>query len=214
METKIKKIVNINLLVSLVLIVGLAVIYYLHFNGAKPDEKLASTSVVQTVPSVKSGLNSVVFVNSDKLLQKYSLVEKLMKQLESDGLKKDADFRSKQSAYEQDAAYFQQQVQSQTISEQSAQQIYEQLMVKQQELVELQDKYSAELAQKEFEINVIILDSVRNYLRRANEEYKFDYILSFNETGNILMAKDTFDITEIILEGLNEEYDLIYNQNK
>ncbi|OQX80363.1 MAG: hypothetical protein B6D61_02035 [Bacteroidetes bacterium 4484_249] len=194
---------NTGLILSVVAIIGLIVLYIIHFTNV---EEPAKEQRVQKMPALPSGSNSIVFVNSDVLLQEYDLVKKLTENLDNDRKKKDADFSAKQKAYEDDAAYFQQQVQKQSISEQSAQQIYEQLMMTQQELVQLQDKYSAELAQKEYEMNVILLDSVRNYLTRMNDIYNFDYILSYNTAGNIFLAKDTFDITPQVLEGLNSEY--------
>ncbi|MEZ5197171.1 MAG: OmpH family outer membrane protein [Bacteroidales bacterium] len=122
--------------------------------------------------------------------------------------KKRCGFYPKQKAFETDAAHFQDQVQKQSISEQSAQVIYEQLMAKQQDLYALQEQYASEMQQKEFEMNVVLLDSVRNYLERLNKVYNYDYILGYNTAGNIFLAKDTFDITSQILEGLNKEYRL------
>lgn len=84
-------------------------------------------------------------------------------------------------------------------------------MMKQQELMTLQEQYAAELAQKEFEMNMILLDSVRNFVYRLNEKYNYDYILSYNTAGNIILAKDTFDITQPVLNGLNMEYEKRYN---
>jgi outer membrane protein len=142
------------------------------------------------------------------------LVNVLTDQLEEERKKKDTDFTVKQKAYENDAAYFQTQVANQSISEESAQQIYEKLMLQQQDLYKLQDQYTTELSKKEYEMNLILLDSVKNYLARLNKIYNYDYILSSNATGNILMAKDTFDITSQVLEGLNKEYTAKMNAGK
>jgi outer membrane protein len=211
MENTSKKPERFSLILSIIAILGLILMFILQFTGKDDSGEKPFT---QGMPVISSGTNSIVFVNSDLLLQKYELVNVLTVQLESERKKKDADFTARQKAYENDAAYFQNQVQKQTISEQSAQQIYEQLMLKQQELYQLQDQYTAELSQKEFEMNVVLLDSVKNYLNRLNEVYNYDYILSFNNAGNILFAKDTFDITDQVLEGLNKEYNDKMNPTK
>jgi len=207
-ETKNKK--NLPIF-SIVLAVGLAVLYFLHFTDSK--ETIVKNDVVKpepiVMPSVQSG--SIAFVNSEVLLQGYDLVTKLSNKLDKQRQKKDGDFSQRQGEYEQEAAYFQQQVQAQTISEQSAQEIYQQLMVKQEELYALQQQYTNELGQLEFEMNVTLLDSVRNYLQRMNAKSKFDYILNLDATGNIFVAKDTFDITSQVIEGLNVEYQLKYS---
>ena len=198
---------TISLILSVIAIIGLVILFVMEFTDKdEPEEK----QNIIALPVSASGSNSIVFINSDLILEKYLLVNKLAAQLERERQKKDVDFEARQKVYEQDAQYFQQQVQQQSISEQSAQQIYEQLMIKQQELYELQEQYTAELAQKEYAMNIILLDSVRNYLTRLNNIYNYDYILSYNTAGNIILAKDTFDITLPVLEGLNKEYDDSY----
>jgi outer membrane protein len=206
MENNIKRVVAVNLILSALLVVAVVLLFYFQLSPDKTVSKTDTETDYRPISAGPMGSNAVVFVNSEKLLKEYALVQKLMKQLERESKIKDDDFKSKQKTFEEEAAYFQEQVQKQTISEQSAQQIYDQLMMRQQELYELQDKYTAELAQKEFEINVTIVDSVRNYLRRINDKYNYDYILSYNEAGNILLAKDTFDITDMVIKGLNAEY--------
>ena len=204
-ETGAQKKLSLNgsTILSVIAIAGVIVLFILYFIGKKGSPEVITD---KGMPDAHSGTNSIVFVNSDMLLQKYELVKRLSDQLEKERKDKNGDFKAKQKAYEDDASYFQEQVQKQTISEQSAQKIYEQLMVRQQELSQLQDQYSSELSQKEYEMNTILLDSVRNYLTRLNKKYNYDYILSYNTAGNIFYAKDTFDITQQVLDGLNKEY--------
>ncbi len=199
------------MILSVVAIIGLIVVIILNVTEDKDNDELLPG---QRMPIVSSGTNSIVFVNSDLLLQQYELVNVLTAQLEEERKRKDNDFTAKQKAYEEDAAYFQTQVQKQSISEESAKQIYEKLMMQQQDLYSLQDQYTAELSKKEFEMNLVLLDSVKNYLNRLNKIYNYDYILSSNNTGNILLAKDTFDITNQVLEGLNKEYNEKMNPGK
>ncbi|MEZ5083872.1 MAG: OmpH family outer membrane protein [Bacteroidales bacterium] len=154
--------------------------------------------------STSSG--SIAFVNTDKILDEYELVNRLSEQLDNERRKKDNDLTQRQKEYEEEASYFQESVQNQSLSEQSAQRIYEQLMMKQQELMDIQETYTAELAKQEYDINMLLLDSIRNYLQRININNRFDYVLNYNYSGSVLLAKDTFDITIPVISGLNEEY--------
>jgi outer membrane protein len=204
-ETKIKnKPVNPVMILNLVMLAGIIILYVLFFTSGNHNSE-NSNEQVQNMP-VNAGSGTIVFVNSDFILQHYELVDTLAKQMDYERIIRDKDFSARQKQYEEEAGYFQESVEKQRIDQESAQKIYEQLMLKQQELHELQDQYSGELAQKEFDMNIILLDSVRNYLKRFNQNYQFDYILSYNATGNILAAKDTLDITSSVLEGLNKEY--------
>ena len=196
---------------NILLLVAVAVLYFLYFSGdddtpAQSGEKKVALSAVQG----EAEPASIAFVNSDVLLEKYELVGKLARQLEAESRRKDADLASRQEELESEAAYFQESVQNQSLNETSAQRIYEQLMAKQQEIYQLQEQYAAELAQKEFEMNMTLLDSVRNFLNRMNIDNKYDYILNYNASGSILQARGNFDITDIVLEGLNREYKAKY----
>lgn len=198
-----KKPVQPGLVLGMIALLGVIILFILHFTGGSKTNNPDSLS---NVPLPGGESNKIVFVNTDSILHGYELVDELTNQLESERDRKNADFSQRQKSYEEDAAYFQSQVEKQAISESSAQQIYEKLMLQQQDLYKLQDQYAAELSRKEYEMNMVLLDSIKNYLVRLNKTYQFDYILSSNNTGNILFAKDTFDITSQVLTGLNGEY--------
>lgn len=205
-----KKISIGNLIVSIVLIAAVVVLYIFHFNNNSQTEKVAKQKPVELQQPAGNSSVNIAFVDSDLLLEKYVLVEKLARQMDKETRSKDADFSARQKEFEAEAAYFQESMAKNSLNEQRAQGIYEQLMVKQQELYQLQEQYSAELAQKEFQMNVTLLDSVRNYLERMNAGNKYDYILNYNASGSILQANNTFDITELVLQGLNAEYNEKY----
>jgi len=195
---------NTGLIIGVIALIGVIVLFVLYFSDNKETKeapKSQSFTMNKNLPS-----SSIAFVNSDDVLAQYDLVKELSGKLDKERQKKNDDFVAKQKAYQDDAAYFQEQVQKQTISQQSAEEIYQQLMQRQQELYQLQDQFSAELSQKEMDMNIVVLDSIRNYLKRMNISTGFDYVLSYNSMGNILLAKDTFDITSQVIEGLNAEF--------
>lgn len=206
----IKKMSLVSLIINALLVVAVGILFYIEFGSSKqPAEQQGSPAIAK--PAMAEGPGpSIAFVNSDLLLEKYALVEKLARQLEKESRQKDADFSARQKEFESEAAYFQESMANQSLNEQSAQRIYDQLMAKQQELYQLQEQYSAELARKEFEMNGILLDSVKNFLDRMNIDTQFDYILNYNASGSILQANNSFDITELVLEGLNREYNEKY----
>jgi outer membrane protein len=212
---ELKKMNSRNLIIHLVIIVAVALLYFFHFKGGTTSGDEATGHQQEGITSEgREGSSAIAFVNSDVLLEKYELVAKLAKQLEDESRKRDADLTARQTELESEASYFQESVQNQNLNEQSAQRIYEQLMAKQQEIYQIQQQYSAELAQKEFEMNVTLLDSVRNFLDRMNMDNKYDYILNYNASGSILQARDAYDITDAVLEGLNREYRAKYAPEK
>lgn len=197
---------NTGLLLNLIALAGLAVLYILYFTGGDRDTPAKKSSAIMQREAGAGGELQVAFVNTDKILDKYLLVKKLSKELQAEEDKREKQIADRQKAYEKDAAYFQEQVQRNTISESSAQTIYEQLMQEQQGIMDMHDQFNSELAQKEFDMNTVLLDSISNYLERMNSNGEFDYILSSNRGGSILFAKDAFDITQEVIDGLNADY--------
>lgn len=202
---------NIALIISIVALLGLVVLFVLSFSNR--NKETTTQEQKSEIPAIAStGSGKIAFVNTDKILEEYELVNMLSEQLDKERRKKDSDFSQRQKEYEEEAAYFQESVQNQSLSEQSAQRIYEQLMMKQQELIDIQETFSAELAKQEFDINMLLLDSIRNYLDRINIDNRFDYVLNYNLSGSVLLAKDTLDITTPVIHGLNAEYNAKYTE--
>ena len=56
------------------------------------------------------------------------------------------------------------------------------------------------------EMNVILVDSITNFLNRYNLQHNYDYVLGYSKGGGILLAKDTFNITDQVLAAMNEAY--------
>lgn len=190
------------LILNIVMLLGLVALYVIFFTRSSNGD----SGVAQSVRKLNTGSLGIAYVNSDSILTNYALVKKMRGDLTAKSSRLEAEITAKQKAYEKDAAYFQEQVTNKSISEQSAQEVYQSLMKEQQKIVDLRDKYSADLQQHEFNLNIMLLDSVTNFLKRYNTKYKFDYILGYNKGGNIYLANDTLNITNDVIREINKEY--------
>ncbi len=193
---------QVLLILNIVIILGLVVLYILFFTRGSSVESAGAKSLKK----INSGSLAIAYVNSDSILSNYALVKKMRGDLTAKSSRLEAEIAGKQKAYEKDAAYFQEQVKNKSISDQSAQEVYQSLMKEQQQIVNLRDKYSADLQQHEFNLNVMLLDSVTNFLKRYNTKFRFDYILGYNKGGNIYLANDTLNITNDVIREINKEY--------
>lgn len=204
-ETTVKPKSNNNTVLTIinaVLLIGLIILYFIVLKPGNKSE--VDNSVIQQ--KLSSGSISVAYVNSDSILAHYDLVKSMRTSLESKSSALESELKRKQATFEKDAAYFQEQVNKQTISEASAQEIYTQLMAEQQKLYELREKYSAEIARQEYDLNLVLIDSLNNFLSRYNKTVNYDYILSYTRGGNILVANDSLDITNSVLKLINQEF--------
>jgi outer membrane protein len=186
---------------EVVLLLGLAVLYFLFITSGKQEK---------TIPLAfqKAGAKStsVVFVNIDSLNEKYDYIKVLKGDLEATGKKLQNEILAEQTSFEKEAGEFQKQVAANAISEEKAKMVYEALMQKQQALVEKKDRFTQQVADKELKMNLTLLDTVTNFLKRYNRVYKYDYIMGLKTAGEILVANDTLDITKDVLDALNKAY--------
>lgn len=197
-----KDVFTFSNIISIVLLVGLIVLYVLFFTSKRPEEPKASVALL------KSGNKalSIVFVNIDSLNEKYEFVKVLRNDLEGTGKRLQTEVLAEQGNFEKEAADFQKQVASNSISEEKAKMVYEALMQKQQAIVEKKERFTQQVANMELNMNLRLLDTITNFLKRYNKIYKFDYILTYKTAGEILIANDTLDITNDVLGSLNKEY--------
>jgi outer membrane protein len=197
-----KNLFTFSNIISIVLLIGLIVLYVLFFTSKRAEEPKASFALL------KSGNKalSVVFVNIDSLNEKYEFVKILRSDLEGTGKRLQTEVLAEQSNFEKEAAEFQKQVASNSIPEEKAKMVYEALMQKQQAIVEKKERFTQQVANMELNMNLRLLDTITNFLKRYNAIYKFDYILTYKTAGDILIANDTLDITNDVLVSLNKEY--------
>jgi outer membrane protein len=193
---------NTNLIltiINLVLLLGLVALYFIVL---KPGDRIP----VKAIQKASSGGPAIAYVNTDTILAHYNLVKQMRDELLASTDKYDRELKTKQASFEKDAAYFQEQVNKKAISEASAQEIYGSLMQEQQKLYELRERYSTSLAEQEYKMNQLFLDSLDNFLARYNKKMNFDYIFAYNKGGSILIGNDSLDITNEVLELLNTEF--------
>ncbi len=199
-----KQTFNLNTVLLLVVLAGLIVLYILFFTS-KPSGEVAVTEEDSAMIAPASGPD-IVYVNIDTLNEYYEFVKVLKRNLESTGNRLQREVLNEQDALEKEAAAFQQKISTNSITEERARVVYEELMTKQQTLMEKKDRYTQLIAEQEFNMNIQLLDTVNNFLLRFNRDYQYNYILAFRTAGEILVASDSLDITRQVLDQLNEEY--------
>jgi len=189
---------NISLIISLLAFVGMLLFWILNPTGRHQALK---GGIADTTAG-----HRIAYIHTDSILAHYDFVKAKADELAEKAKKFDADITRRQKELDKEAAYFQESVKKNALSEKSAQEIYSQLMQKQQGIMELKDRYQQELAMDEANINAILVDTVTSMLKRFNKELQFDYILGYNKNGNIFYTNPALDITNEVLEILNKEY--------
>jgi outer membrane protein len=181
-------------IISLAGVIVLFVLYFIGHSGSNPAKKSNNSSLY------------IGFVNSDTVMQNYSLVKTFKDSLEAKQKKAETDFTAQQNIFEAQVAKYQKDLKANTLSIEQAQSTEKTLSQQQESLLALKDELTQKLSDEELSITTMIQDSIINYLKRYNRTHNYDYILGFSKGSGILIANDSLDLTKEVLEGLNKEY--------
>lgn len=194
---------RLSLLLNIVLALAVVALYILHFTGIGTGRK--SGSEISMATGSAAG-NSIFYVQIDSVISNFDMANDLSGELESKFNSSDATLKSKQESYQKEVNDYQQKMQRGLITRSDAQNIEQQLYVKQQDLMRLQQELTAEINEKQVVMNRQVIDAIMVYLKENSTQYNYKYVLGTSFGGNILYANDSLDITRSITEGLNTKY--------
>lgn len=197
--------IKLNWLINILLFAGLLVLYGLYFLAPKETE-VPRDELRSLESRISENIASIVYVSSDKLLESYELAIKMREDFEQEQARLESDLTRRQRNFQSDVESFQRSVNAGTISLDRAQAREQELMQMQQEIMQLNETYMDRLARMEFEMNTELLDKISDFLERYNREMGHDFILGYTRGGGILFADPSHDITDIVLDKLNAEY--------
>lgn len=191
--------VLIGLNVALVIAVG--VLFYQVNSGSTSTEEAVTPKKQASQMPVTS---KIAFVRNDSITEGYDYIKEKKQTLEN--LAKSYDGQVQAESNRLQKRYQELMQSAATMTQEEGQRAEMELQQGQQKLQELKYRLDGELAEKTATMQKELLDKVQAFLKKYNETQKFDYILSYQDGGGVLLAKDTLDITSDVLNGLNADY--------
>ena len=189
---------NINLLLNIVLTLAVVLLFALYFNGKK-----GSSDVAGNVAAGSANMR-IAYFNSDSIMANYQLVKDEKAKMEQDMKSAEDQFAAEQKQFQKDVEEFQARAQFLTITDKEAREA--KLGRKQQELAQLEQTLSNQLAENESAVTKRIFDSMKGFMDDYAKKNKFTYVLSYARGGQVWYADSTLDITSDMLKHLNEDY--------
>jgi len=187
---------NLSLILNAVLLVAVAVLFYLHFSSQKPGSSESA--------SVPTGDVVVAYINSDSLVEKYVFMEDTKTALEAKAKKLEADLTNRANSLRSEIAAFQRNQGNMTIAQSNA--LQEDLGKKQQNLQLYQQSLGQQMAQEEAKVNKDLYQRVTAFLKAYSDENGIQLVLKYDPTSDMLYGKEALDITKVVIDGLNKEY--------
>jgi len=191
---------NLSLILNIVLLVAVVFLYVLHF--APPGKIDAKTSSSDT-----STVNlKLAYINSDSVLKHYEYLKINRDQLEAKTKKMDQDLRNRTAGLEKEISAYQRNVSSMTLGQVRA--VEEDLGKKQQNLQLYQQSLQQQLMQEESKLNKELYDRITGFLKGYGQEKGLQVVLKFDPTSDVLYGGESLDITQDVIKGLNDAYDV------
>ncbi|NBP67824.1 MAG: OmpH family outer membrane protein [Cytophagia bacterium] len=188
---------NVSLALNVVLLLAVAVLYYLHFSSPKASAASGDGGVL--LQDAK-----IAYINSDSVLKYYEYLTVNRTALETKGQQMEQDFRNRAQSLQNDVATYQRTVNNMTFGQAKAAE--EELTKKQQNLQMYQQSLSQQLAMEEGKLNKELYDRITAFLKDYAKQNDLQVVLKYDPTSDVLFGGETLDITKQVIDGLNTAY--------
>lgn len=166
-----------------------------------------NTTAAQGEGATVSGDMKIAFVEIDSLVVQYNFWNDLNMVMIQKEENVRATLTQKGRELEKEAQEFQRKLENNAfVSRERAEQEQNRLINKQQDLQNLQNKLSEELALENQKNSVMLRDSINAFLKEYNKDKSYSMILSKTGFDNMLYGDPKYNITKEIVDGLNLRY--------
>jgi outer membrane protein len=198
---------NLSLALNIVLTIAVVILYVLHFKGGNKKGENSLLTNEKLEGKLANGNLKILYVNTDSLWNNFAMVKEIEDDLILEKNKMETQFRSKVQKLEKEMIDFQTKAEKGLLDINTAQAQEQDLMQKQQNLMNEKDDLAMRLMNKEKEYNEKIQNEIYSYLKKMNEENPLDFVLGYTAgSGSLLYANDSLDVTDKIIKALNESY--------
>lgn len=169
--------------------------------GTKTEDAAGAEIIPQEIVE-----GAIAYVNLDSLMRHYDFVKDKGGELEQEAKRVETELTNEGRSLERAFASAQEKIEKGLVTRAQAAQLEQDLMMRQQTLMQNRDQRQMELAEKEQVFMNNFYHNLSTYIEEYNAGYKYSMILSTSGGSPILNANPALDITMEIVNGLNEEY--------
>ncbi|WP_251620147.1 OmpH family outer membrane protein [Odoribacter lunatus] len=193
---------NYSVVLNGILLIAVGILYILYFTAGKGGN---SSNVREK--QVVGGGSKIVYINTDTLLRNYGLSVELNEAFLKKQEERNTELNIKAKDLDRQAREFQRKLENNGfISAERAEAARQSLLEKNQKLQQLQQEMTEKMMREQSELNKKLFESITNFLSEYSKERGYEIVLSTVVAGNVLYAEDGFDITQEVVEKLNEAY--------
>ena len=147
---------------------------------------------------------NIVYVNTDSLLDQYTLFRDQQKAISAREESADAKLKGQARSLEREIMMLNEKASKGTMTPKDLQAEEQRLSIKQQQLMSDQETITKELMAESSRINDALQQEITSTLRVIQAQYNYDYVLSYGGGSPVLAVNDSFDITREVITRLNK----------
>jgi outer membrane protein len=156
-------------------------------------------------PDDAKSANTIVFVNSDSLLNNYDYYKAVKLKLQTLSQQAQTEIATKGQAFQKEVAAYQKSASSLTPMQKAATE--KRLAKKQQDLQMLGQSTSQQLQEEEANQNSKLYDRIAAYLKTYTKLKGYKIVLTYSKANpSMLYGDESLDVTKEVVTGLNDEY--------
>ena len=148
--------------------------------------------------------SSLAYVDSTKLLNGYEGMIVARKAYQQKALLWQANVDTLTNEVREEMAQYEKE--SATMSAKEKELAQELIRTKQQQLVDYQRAIKGQAQQEDQQMTTEVLTTVNAFITTYGKERGYDIVFAATDAGNIVYARESMDITEEVLNGLNKQY--------
>lgn len=193
---------NLSLIINVVLAIAVSALFIIVLYDGK-----SSSGKVYEVDGREISASEIVYINTDSLLINYDYARVLSDVLIRKEESSRTDLNERVKVFQQDMNEFQRKLQNNGfLSLERAQSEEGRLRKKEQELQELNNRFSNELMVEQDKMNRELRDTITQFLDGYCKNKSYRMVLSNTMGDNVLYADDSMDITKDVTTKLNARY--------
>jgi outer membrane protein len=195
---------NILLPLNILLVLAVAVLFFLHFSKGSGSVSVAKSPV--SGDSMASPVTlKIAYVDLDSIQEKYEYYKEKMNEFERKKENADRDLNSAFQKIENERVAFVQKGQS--ITQVEAENFQREYTRKMQNLENQKRNLENSIQNEGVKTMEELKKKINEFLAEYNESRDYSYIFSYSSNVNMLFYKDTaLNITNEVIQGLNEAY--------
>jgi outer membrane protein len=211
---------SLRLIIDAVLVVAVAVLFYLHFSSKPTTARAPKPAVVKTATDTTAteeteqvatepaeavaDTNKIAYVESGKLLDGYKGMQAARRAFEAKAKGWEQQNNNLIRGFQAAVQQYQKQAESLTPEQRAATE--QKLQAQQQQAGQAQEKLQRQAQEEEAKMTQQVLERINKQVERYGKANGYKLILIAAPSGTIAYGRKDSDITTRVLKHLNDEY--------